>query len=125
MSQILIYRVGPKTPKMSQNFDIFLRYLYKVWPKNAQNVKMFLLLFKMQYLKPKLGIGTVLEDTPAHLPDVSFVQLKDIIAGPIQVVPMRGEKRDIPDYTRIKSHFEASKKIDLDKLFNIFMDKTN
>ena len=81
--------------------------------------------FQMQFLKPKLGSGTVLEDTPAHLPDVSFVQLKDIIAGPIQVVPMRGEKRDIPDYMRIKSHFEASKKIDLDKLFDIFMDKTN
>ena len=43
---------------------------------------------EIQFLKPKPTSTTVLEDTPTHLPDMSFV---DIIARPIVVVPKSGE----------------------------------
>ena len=41
----------------------------------------------MKCLKPKVGSGTVLEDTPAHLPpDESYFNLSDVIAGPLEVI---------------------------------------
>ena len=44
----------------------------------------------MKCLKPNIGSGTVLEDTPAHLPpDEPYFNLSDVIAGPLGVIPMR------------------------------------
>ena len=42
---------------------------------------------EMKFLKPKVGSGNVLEDTPAHLPDIGNIPLKDIIAGPLTITP--------------------------------------
>ena len=43
----------------------------------------------MKSLKPKVGSGTILEDTPSHLPaDESMFDLHDVIAGPIDVNPL-------------------------------------
>ena len=43
---------------------------------------------EMHCLKPKVGRGTVLEDTPDHLPDVGIFKIYKIIAGPLKVVPL-------------------------------------
>ena len=58
-----------------------------------------LLLIKELLIKRKLC--TVLEDTPTHLPDMRFV---DIIARPIVVVSMCGEKWDLLDYMMFRQH---------------------
>ena len=34
---------------------------------------------EVRCLKPKVGSSTILEDTPAHLPDVSLFDLADVI----------------------------------------------
>ena len=42
----------------------------------------------MRCLKPKVGSGTILEDTPDHLPPgIGNFELVDIIAGPLTVNP--------------------------------------
>jgi len=54
----------------------------------------------MHSLKTKIGPGTILEDNPAHLPpDESRFDLCDVIAGPIDVNPLKGlSKFDVPKY---------------------------
>ena len=50
-------------------------------------------------LKSKSGSGTVLEETPKHLGKYSDkIPLIDIIAGPLQVEPLKGNKINIPVY---------------------------
>ena len=56
-------------------------------------------------LKPKVGSGTVLEDTPDHLPDIGIFKIYDIIAGPLTAVPLRGSKMDIPNYEGVYDLF--------------------
>ena len=38
-------------------------------------------------LKPKVGTGTVFEDTSYHLPGIGMFKIEDIIYGPVQVLP--------------------------------------
>ena len=53
---------------------------------------------EIKCLKPKVGSGTTLEDTPDHLPDISLFALSDVIAGPLEVVPLKGSaKFDVPN----------------------------
>ena len=66
---------------------------------------------KIKFLKPKTGSGAKLEDTPAHMPDMSMVKLSDIISGPHQVVLERGAQCNVPQYENIKKkHFDNVKK---------------
>ena len=55
---------------------------------------------RLQFTKLKPA-RTVLEDTLTHLPDMRFV---DIIARPIVVVSMWGEKWDLLDYIIFRQH---------------------
>ena len=43
---------------------------------------------KMECLKPKHGLRTIMEDTPDHLPDVSAFNIEDVIDGPLEVLPL-------------------------------------
>ena len=43
----------------------------------------------MRCLKPKVGMGTILEDTPNHLPDIAMFKLYDVIAGPLEVISLK------------------------------------
>ena len=69
----------------------------------------------MRYLKPIAGSETRLQDTPEHLPptDVHF-KLEDIIAGPLEVIPVCGSSvlYEVPKYNELKNLFEAVNKID-------------
>ena len=53
---------------------------------------------EMKFLKPKVGLGNVLEDTPLHLPDISTILLQDIIAGPLSVTPQKSPYFLVTEY---------------------------
>jgi len=67
---------------------------------------------EMSCLKPKVGLGTIMEDTPDHLPDIGIFQTQDIIDGPVKVLPVKGKKWDVPDYDNIFSFFHEVSKLD-------------
>ena len=67
---------------------------------------------EIRCMKPKIGSGTILEDTPAHCPDVSTFQLTDVIFGPLNVVPLKGNKFDVPEYEKVVEHFNIVKNIE-------------
>ena len=57
-------------------------------------------------LKPKSRSGTVLEETPKHLGKYSDkIPLIDIIAGPLQVEPLKGNKINVPVYQDVLKVF--------------------
>ena len=58
-------------------------------------------------LKPKVGSGTLLEDTPTHLPDVFLFKLADIIYGPLEVIPMKAAKFDVPEYGKVVEYLQT------------------
>ena len=60
---------------------------------------------RMRWLKPKVGSGTELEDTPADLPDIEDFQLNDVIKGPITVEPKGATKFIVPEYEEIASFY--------------------
>ena len=71
----------------------------------------------MQSLKPKLGYGITLEDTPKHLPADEFqFRLSDIIAGPLEVIPKGSKYFDVPSYGELKDHFRIVTKLNRDKI---------
>ena len=43
---------------------------------------------EMGCLKPKVGLGTIMEDTPDHLPDIGVFNIEDVIDGPLEVLPL-------------------------------------
>ena len=67
---------------------------------------------EMRCLKPKVGSGTELDDTPQHLPDVGYFALKDVIRGPIDVIPKRSNKFEVPEYEDIATFYNKILTID-------------
>ena len=43
---------------------------------------------KMECLKPKVGLGTIMEDTPDHLPDVGVFNIEDVVDDPLEALPL-------------------------------------
>ena len=62
-------------------------------------------------LKPKVGSGTLLEDTTEHLPGITIFDIKYIIYGPLAAVPVRVRKFDVPKYEDVLEHFNIVKKL--------------
>ena len=62
---------------------------------------------EMKFLKPKVGLGNMLEDTPEHLPDISNILLKDIIAGPLNVTPHGCSHFIVTAYKTVEQHFRV------------------
>lgn len=74
---------------------------------------------EMRCLKPKIaGSGTVMEDTPDHLPDIGIFKIYNIIDGPLKVTPLRGKKWDIPNYEKINHFFQEASTLDRVSLKN-------
>ena len=72
----------------------------------------------MTCLKPKVGLGTIVEDTPKHLPpDEDMFDPWDVIYGPLQAIPHGSDKFDIPDYEKVKELFTIVKNFDRKELF--------
>ena len=53
-----------------------------------------------------------MEDTPDHLPDIGVFDIHDIIDGPLEVIPLRGKKWDVPNYNSINDLFKEVCDID-------------
>ena len=67
---------------------------------------------EMKCLKPMVGSGTTLEDTPEHLPDISVFYLSKVIAGPLEVLPLKGStKFDVPEYENLVEHCKVVVKL--------------
>ena len=64
-------------------------------------------------LKPKVGLGSILEDTSKHLP----LDQGMFMFGPMEAVPLRSNKFNIPKYEEAKTVFEAVKNTDCKKLY--------
>ena len=73
---------------------------------------------EMGCLKPKVGLRTIMEDTPDHLPDVDLFNIEDVIDGPLEVLPLQGKKWDVPKYERIAAHFQVVSEMDRTELKN-------
>ena len=55
----------------------------------------------------KVGNGTILESVPEHLDcDISIIPLYDIIAGPLEVLPMKNSKWNVANYENVKEVFK-------------------
>ena len=73
----------------------------------------------MESRKTKIGNGTVLESVPKHLGrDISVYPFNNIIAGPLEVIPMKNNKWNIPAYESVKEVFSKCEKIDRENIFN-------
>lgn len=70
-------------------------------------------------LKPRVGTGTILESYTGDSRDISLVKPHDIIEGPINVIPQKGNKWEVPKYQIINDFFGCVKGIDRDTLFAI------
>ena len=74
---------------------------------------------EMESLKPKIGSGTILESVSQHLGrDISVYSLYNIIPGPLEVIPMKNNKWNIPAYESVKEVFSKCEKIDRENIFN-------
>ena len=71
--------------------------------------------FEMKCLKPKVGSGIVLDDTPNHLPDdIWHFKMDDIIKGPIEVSPKGSMQFVVPAYEEIACILPTSLNIQLE-----------
>ena len=73
----------------------------------------------MRYVKPIAGSGTRLQATPEHLlPTDSHFKLEDIIACPLEVIPVDRSSVlcEVPEYNELKNLFEVVNKIDRKQL---------
>ena len=46
---------------------------------------------EMRYLKPNVGTGTILEDTPNSFPDIGMFKVYYVIAGALEVIPLKAK----------------------------------
>ena len=80
----------------------------------------------MRCLKPRVGLRTVMEDTPDHLPDIGILKIQDVIDGWLSlmdgwtsVLPLRGKKLELPHYEHIAAHFRVVSGLDIEPLKNM------
>ena len=73
---------------------------------------------EIRCLKNKIGSDTILGDTPAHCSDISLFSLENFIYGPLEVIPVRGNKINVPDYPLVLKHFNSVKNIDRSIMLN-------
>ena len=74
---------------------------------------------EMETRKPKIGNGSILESVPKHLGrDISVYPLYNIITRPLEVIPMKNNKWNIPAYESVKEVFSKCEKIDRENIFN-------
>ena len=66
----------------------------------------------MKFFKPKVGSGYVLEDTPAHLPDIGNIPLKDIIAVPLTITPHGSSHFIVLNYNTLSCDFAVVSRIE-------------
>ena len=62
---------------------------------------------EVESLKLKAGSGTILESVPEHLGrNISIFPLYNIIAGPLEVLPMKSNEWNVTNYENVKEVFK-------------------
>ena len=46
----------------------------------------------MRFLKPKVGTGAILEDTPDHLPNIGMFKVYDMVVETLEAIPLKRKK---------------------------------
>ena len=78
-------------------------------------------VLSIDYLKPPIGSGNILEFIPSHLPhDIGVFPFQDTFYGPIEVLPMKDGWWNIPALSKIRDAFERITTIDRSKLSQAF-----
>ena len=73
--------------------------------------------FEFDCLKPHIGTGTVLTSIPDHLErDIGIFPIHDIIDGPLEVMPLKSGKWNVPAYSKLKEKFERVVKLNREAL---------
>ena len=72
----------------------------------------------MECLQPKVGSGNDLKATPKHLPDIDNFPVKNIICGPLEVIPKEQDSETfiVSTYEELKEHIAIVKIIDVDAI---------
>ena len=68
-------------------------------------------------LRPHVGSDTFLDSVPPHLtPDVDVFSIHDIVDGPLEVLPLKAGKWNVPAYLDLKKKFEIDCQIEREAL---------
>ena len=78
---------------------------------------------QLDCLKPHVGLSSILETTPEHLPDISKFKLYNIIAGPIEVLPLKERKLEAPLYQELQRYFQLTVQLDTEELLKDVNDE--
>ena len=78
---------------------------------------------QLDCLKPHVGLSNILESTPEHLPDISKFELCNIIAGPIDVLPLKGRKWEVPSYQELQRYFQLTRQLDREEVLKDVNDE--
>ena len=73
----------------------------------------------MRCLKPRVGLSTFMEDTLYHLLDIGIFKIQDVIDGPLEFLPLRGNKWDVCHYEHVAAHFREVSGLDREALKNM------
>ena len=72
---------------------------------------------EINWLKPAVGNTTQLESIPIHLPqDQGSVALCDVIAGPLVVSHIKGNKWNVPEHIAVKNYVRFIEKVEREQI---------
>ena len=103
---------GEKKKQTLYIAKINMRYLFDV---DGPTTDLF-----MSCLKPGVGSTTILEESPEDLTDEGKFPIYNVIAGPLNVLPIKGRKWEIPDYPKLRKFFDMVAKMDRQELVKTF-----
>ena len=74
---------------------------------------------ELDCLVRKIGVGHYI--LKEGNPDIETFPLKNIIAGPVKMMPLKGKRWLCSEYKLLYKHFDVVKKIDREPLFQNFI----
>ena len=72
---------------------------------------------ELDCLKPRIGSG-MLEEYANDKKDIDHFALHNIICGPINIIPLRLNKWNVPGYEELENKFKRVLKINREELLN-------
>ena len=72
--------------------------------------------WKVEEILQKVGSSNLLNDTLSHLLDICLFNLAGMTYSPLEVVLVRAQKLDVPEYQEVVKHFNCVKKLDRNTL---------
>lgn len=94
-------------------------YIEKATARFFQDADSTVHSLMLDFLKPGVDTGTYLQSYSGDTKDISPVKAEDIIYGPVDVIPLKGNKWSVPIYDVINDRFERVKNLDRHNIFMI------